>query len=202
MQDQRVGEKIRPAAKGHYEFHPLQMVVIAFMIASFAVFLYILIAYVATKPTAPIGLSKYFVVSSLLLLLSGQGLKSLMYYFEKEQTRRLITTLSVVIASGLGFLTFQYLGWKDIAVEMMLSPAGALSFLYILVIAHGGMVACALVVTLVSTTSWSIKLQDPINRLVFYTNKYEKLKLSLFGQVWFFLQITWMLIYLTFLLTN
>jgi len=47
-------------AKCHYDFHPMQMVVIAFMNASLTVILYILVAYLATSNDCNIQSSNYF----------------------------------------------------------------------------------------------------------------------------------------------
>ena len=202
MQEQRVGERSQAMAKGHYDFHPLQMVVIAFMIASFAVFLYILIAYLATSRGDHMELSNYFVVSSLLLLLAGQGLRNFRYYFEKERSTHLLSHLILVIVLSCAFLVLQYFGWREIAADKVVPAIGTMSFFYILCIAHAGMVVSALLITIYTTIRCGWKLREPIKRLIFYSNNYEKLKLGLFNQVWFFLQITWIFIYVTFLLTN
>ncbi len=203
MQQPRVGERNTTASQGHNDFHPLQMIVIAFMIASCAIFLYIIIAYLATSHDQFPIRSDYFILSSIVILLSGQGLRGITQHFDSEHSKRLLLHLVFVLVLNLSFLVFQYLGWKEVSAESDVLPtAGSLSFFFILMITHAGIVATATLITFVSTAQLAQKLKDAISRLVFYSNKYERLKLTLLNRVWLFLQISWLFIYVTFLLTN
>ena len=184
-------------------WHPYQMALYLAMFGSAALFLFILVAYFATSDFTSDALyfSRYFSFSTAILLLSSYPVSKLSQFFEKEKKGRLLKALVSIMLFGILFVMLQIFGWYD------MKKAGLISimlrhndFLYVLSGLHFIHLAALIIVTLYFTFFYSRKIADPVKSLILFTNPYQKLKLQLLSQSWFFLHFVWVVIFMCFLI--
>lgn len=184
--------------------HPYQLLMYLFLVSSAIIFLFLLIAHFATRPadisSENFQLPKTFIFSTILMLVSSLLLKDVQRQFRDEEMRQLRNTLGLALLMGMMFSVFQYIGWlammnKGIAFE---GRTGGV-YMYILSGLHfvhliGGLIFLLKTFLEILKTS-----KDPILCLVATTNPYNKLKLNLMVTYWYYLDITWLVVFLYFL---
>lgn len=184
-------------------WHPYQLALYLGMFGSAALFLFILVAYFATSDfkLETLYFSKYFSFSTAILLISSYPVSKLGYFFEKEKKGRLIKSLISTMLFGILFVMLQIFGWYDMkqggAIEIMNRHN---DFIYVLSGLHFLHLVVLIVVTIYFTYFYSKKLASPVQALIILTNPYQKLKLQLLSQSWFFLHFVWVVIFTCFLI--
>ena len=189
--------------KSSREWHHHHLVLLLGMFGSGMLFLFVLVAYFATRPPSEeLYVSKYFTYSTALLLFSSYPISRLTVSFDKEKGRQILKSLMVSAFAGSIFILLQLAGWKEMNDTGFSIDHRSSGFLYVLSGLH---IVHVLVVVLVNTVLMyrtTAKLIDPISSLVYYTNPYQRLVLQMMTQSWWFLHAIWLFIYLTFVSLN
>ena len=196
MDRSKVKSQVRPSLHQNDHARHWELLINFFLIATSALFIYISVAYYVTWYENTSYVSKYHVLAMLLLLPSGYLMRELTKCFDHEADWKLITNLGISMISAILFCSMQWLAWED----KILSDPDASIFIFYLVVAHGAYTFFTLIGTMVATFVVGRKLSDPIKRLIFYTNGFERMKLNLWARVWLFINVSWAVILAFFLL--
>lgn len=195
MDRSRVKKPLRPSLHRTDHGHQWELLINFFLIATAALFLYIAIAYFITWYSGETYVSRYHMLGMLFLAPSSHLMRSLTRNFERESDLKLILNFFLSLVAAVLFLIFQWLAWDD---KVQSSPESS-PFIFFLSVAHGVYVLLSILCTIIATFLVARKLTDPIKRLIFYTNGYERMKLNLLARVWLFLNVMWAVILAVFL---
>ena len=191
----------RQQPQGWDRVHKYQLLLYLSMFSSGTLFLFILVAFYATKGSEDqLTVSGYFGISTSLLLLSSYPIGRLAEAYRKEKHRQLIKNLSIAAFSGALFILMQLVGWQEMTSNGTGISERANAFLMLLSGLHLLHIVTMVLVTTVFMYYYARQLSDPVKRLIFLTNPYEEMRLQLLSQSWVFLHILWVAIYLSFLL--
>jgi cytochrome c oxidase subunit 3 len=169
------------------------------MFGSAVIFIFVTVAYFATRDTSEtLSISKFFAYSTVLLLFSSYPISRLSVSFDNERGRQIVKSLAVSIFSGALFTVLQVAGWMELIEAGLNIENRSGSFLVVLSVLHVLHIVAVVLVSTVSMYRVIAKLSNPISTLVYYSNPYQRLVLQMLTQAWVFLHVVWMLIYLTF----
>jgi len=185
--------------------HPYQTLLYLGIGASGLVFLFMIIAFsvrVWSSPLDfPLGLPKYFTLSTIILLFSGFRTSRLIKAYDVEDIHEIARNLQIILILGMAFTVSQVMGWLDL-YNSQLSFQKDLSAAYLYVISGlhmlhliGGLLFLGYLNYIVVTTR-----KDVVKQLVFFTNKFQRLRLSLLSIYWRFLDLSWLVLFVWFFL--
>ena len=98
--------------KSSREWHHHHLVLLLGMFGSGMLFLFVLVAYFATRPPSEeLHVSKYFTYSTALLLFSSYPISRLTVSFDKEKGRQILKSLMVSAFAGSIFILLQHTEW-------------------------------------------------------------------------------------------
>ncbi len=144
---------------------------------------------------------KFFIVSTIVIMLSSFVIQQAERYFRQEKLQRLYQYLFFTFLLGVVFSVSQALGWRELHESgiLMTGPRSRGSYLYIISGLHvlhvlGGMVA--LIIELYRVNR---HIKDPVKKLIFITNLYEKLRIRMLSIYWHFVDVLWVLLLLIFI---
>lgn len=178
------------------KLHPHQLMLYLFMIGSGSLFFFLMVAFYATIDKGlNLYLSRYFVISTILILITSILVHRLELLFEKERLVKIRNMILSVIFIGSIFLLIQVIGWRD-----MQSNAELMSFdrsntlIYVISGLHLLHTIIIIFFSLSYLKTYSKMIVDPVEALMRCSNPYEKVKLRLFTQAWHYLDIVWVLL--------
>ncbi len=168
------------------------------------IFLFLTFGHLSSRPDASDFISfkfpKAFVISLVLLLLSGYTMSRTLPAFVNDDMKALKWYLGATVLLGLSFTISQYIGWYELMRSgIYLSGKAAGSYLYVITGLHilhlaGGLVALTLYYTRISRIS-----RDAVRTLILVTNPYEKMRLEMLKTYWQFIDIIWIFLFFYFL---
>ena len=183
--------------------HPHRVILALFMVGSFLVFLFLLIAlafsYQAKGNTA-LFLPKSFLASTALLLSSGLVFDRSIRWLKQERFDKLLYTLLYTALLIVLFVIFQIAGWKQLyEAGVFLNGKASGAYLYLITglhLLHIVVAAAWLGHTIIQV--WPAG-NDPVKQLIISTSPYQEIKLRMLVGFWHFLSGVWVLLYLFFL---
>lgn len=153
-------------------------------------------------PEASITIPKPFIVSTILLLISSYSVSQTHKAFLEDNNQRLLIQLALTLLLGISFVVFQIWGWIDLVdAGFFLDGEAAVSFVYILSGIHLLHVAGGLLYLLFLNLKVFDNWNDPVKRLLYFTNRFELIRLDLIAAYWHFVDVLWLVLFLTFLFT-
>ncbi|MFN8152975.1 MAG: hypothetical protein U0Y08_01645 [Bacteroidia bacterium] len=167
---------------------------------SLAIMLIIWVSH--NPPVENFRFPREFTLSTLILLGSSYLLTLVRKYYSEDNDRGMLMSLTgSMVMAGL-FAIFQLLAWnamieqgfdleKDISITFIFGIS-AVHFLH----AGGGMIYM-FYLWLKSFDIWN----DPVRSLLYFSNKYEGVRLELFSNYWHVVNGLWLFVFLTFLFT-
>ena len=183
--------------------HPHQLLMYVAMIGSGTIFLFMLVAFAVSKPELSdfewFQFPKLFVVSTLVLLLSGFSVSKILPAYQKDDIDGLKKWLGITFLLGLIFSASQFLGWNELQASGVLF-AGERSGAYLYVVSglHMVHVAGGMFFLLKALLGCHTVSKDAVKRLIYMTNPYQKVKLKILRDFWHFMDIVWVLLFLYF----
>ena len=152
--------------------------------------------------TLRFSLPKQFIVSTILILVSSFTLSSVKKCFRNDDAKGLLLSLSSTLFLGISFCVLQVLGWKSLYDHgFYIDGEVGISFLYIISGLHLAHILAGLLFLLYLTFNAFDNWNDPIKALVYFSNKYEEVKLEVFSTFWHFIDVLWVVLFFTFLFT-
>lgn len=198
MSESRTGLKLRPSKNRTDHPHQWELLVNFFLIATAALFVYVLAAYFATWYSGDSYLSRYLIIGYLILIPSNHLMLALPRQFDREESKKILFSLGISLSCVVVFLLFQWVAWSD---KMAISPDTS-PFIYTLAVAHAAYHLLAFGISFGHFIYIGRNLTDAVNRLIYYSNGFQRLKLVLLARVWLFLNILWGAVIFAFLLTS
>lgn len=189
------------------KWHPFQTMVYLAMVGSGSLFLFLTLSFLITGLTQPqplvlenFSVPNFFIASSIILTVSGYLASQITYHYKQDQIHKLKQAIAVTFLSGLAFTLLQFLGWGELramGVNFQGVPSG--SFLYVLSGIHVFHLFGALTYALILLVQVHQSEKDEVKLLWLLANPFEKMKFKLFVIYWIFMDVVWLLLFLTFL---
>lgn len=205
MKKEKVRFDLRQEAYKKMELlHPHQVMLYVSMIGSAIVFLFMIVAFAASRPESAdlvsVRFPKSFVVSTMVILLSSFCVSKMIPAYEKDDLEDLKKWMGLTFLLGLIFSMSQLTGWKELE-QNGISFSGDQSSVYLYVISglhvlHMGGVMIFLLASLMHCHKVS---KDVVSQLMYSTNPYQKVKLKMLTDFWHFVDVLWVVLFLYFL---
>jgi cytochrome c oxidase subunit III len=184
--------------------HPYQTLLYLGMFGSGLIFLFLLTAFFASQPSiSAVGnfkMPKAFILSSVFLLVSAFTASKIPHHYAADEISRLKNALIATFLLGLGFTGLQILGWKELtAMGINFTGLASGSFLYVLSGIHILHLVGAMIFGLIMILQVNKCQHDEVKSLFLLSNPFEKMKIELFAVYWKFMDIIWLVLFVTFL---
>ena len=186
--------------------HPFKTYLFFALTGSSILFLALSCVYIIwltnNPPENEVNLPKPFIVSTILLLISSYSISICRKAYNEDDNQRLLIALSTTLGFGLAFGGFQIYGWIKLAdAGFFINGEASISFVYILSGMHLTHLLGGLMYVLFLCFKVFDNWNDPVKRLVYFTNKFELIRLDIITVYWHFIDILWLVLFLTFLFT-
>jgi cytochrome c oxidase subunit 3 len=186
--------------------HPYETLLYLGMIGSGLIFLFLVVAFAFSGLNQLEGFNHHipvaFLISTLLLILSGYTATKMRLYFIEERTDKLISSLRNTLWLGILFTGLQLVGWYELdemGIDFKGIPSG--SFLYLLTGIHIFHLLGAMIFAVILLVEMKKKQQDQIQHLILLTNPFEKMRIRLFTVYWHFMDLIWLVLFVLFILS-
>ncbi len=186
--------------------HPYETLLYLGMLGSGLIFMFLVVAFMSSGWNQLEGrnhnIPVSFLISTLLLILSGYTATKMRFYYQEENTEKIISSLRYTVALGAVFTVLQILGWKELemmGINFTGIPSG--SFLYLLSGIHIFHLLGAMLFALILLVQLRKNQQDNIRNLVLLTNPFEKMRIRLFTVYWHFMDTVWLILFVLFILS-
>lgn len=182
------------------KLHPHQMMLYVGLIGSAVIFLFMMVAFAASKPLAAdfvkIQFPKSFMVSTVLMLVSSFTASRIVPAFERDDMEQLKKWLGITFLLGLAFATFQFLGWRELQEhDILFSGNRSGAYLYVISGLHVVHVAAILIYLLVLLLRCHKTSLDAVRHLVYITNPYQKIRFKILADFWHFIDVLWLILF-------
>lgn len=186
--------------------HPYETMLYLGMLGSGLIFLYLTFAFLFTgedqqqQPTSnqmPIA----FLISTVVLVLSGYTAASMRLHYQEENILGLENSLRNTFMLGVIFTVLQFAGWKeltDLGIKFTGRPSG--SYLYLLSGIHIFHLIGAMIFAVILLVQLRKTQGDGVQKLIWVTNPFEKMRIRLFTFYWHFMDVVWLVLFLVFVL--
>ncbi len=188
------------------DLHPYETLLYLGMFGSGLIFLFLVIAFLYSGLNQLEGLNHKipisFLISTLLLILSGYTATKMRLYYQEERTEKLINSLRNTLFLGAAFTILQFLGWIELdrmGIDFKGIPSG--SFLYLLSGIHIVHLIGAMIFALILWSQIRKNQRDAVHHLILLTNPFEKMRIRLFTVYWHFMDGIWLILFLLFILS-
>ena len=186
--------------------HPYETLLYLGMFGSGLIFLFLAAAFLASGWHQLQGLNHQipvsFLISTLLLVLSGYTATQMRLHYQEENTEKIIGSLRKTFWLGTVFTGLQIVGWRELdgmGISFTGIPSG--SFLYLLSGIHIFHLLGAMIFALILWVQLRKNQQDPIKNLILLTNPFEKMRIRLFTVYWHFMDVIWLVLFVLFVLS-
>lgn len=184
--------------------HPYRTFMFLGLVGSGILFLAMVFMFIIwlnnNPPIENFKVPKSFMVSTIVMLITSYLVVLANRYLKEDHAKGLLLSLTgALLLSGV-FSLLQVLGWKDIYDQgFYLDGDAGIALLYVISAIHflhvcGGMIYL-FYLTLKVFDIWN----DPVRSLLYFSNKYEAVRLELFSSYWHYLDGLWLFLFLTFL---
>lgn len=188
------------------QLHPYEMLVYLGMVGSGLIFIFMAAAYLFTGLHQLAGFGRHlpfaFLMSTLLLVVSGFSVGKMKPYYREEKIHQLEGALRNTVMLGFGFTILQFAAWKeliDMGVKFTGIPSG--SFLFVLSGIHIFHLLGAMIFGLLILFQLRKTQGDGVKKLILVTNPFEKMRIRLFVIYWRFMDLIWLALFLLFILS-
>lgn len=186
--------------------HPYETLLYLGMLGSGLIFLFLAVAFLASGWHQLQGLNHKipvsFLISTLLLVLSGYTATQMRLHYQEENTEKIIVSLRNTFWLGTVFTGLQILGWRELdwmGISFTGIPSG--SFLYLLSGIHIFHLLGAMIFALILWVQLRKNQQDEVKNLILLTNPFEKMRIRLFTVYWHFMDVIWLILFVLFVLS-
>lgn len=183
--------------------HPYETLLYLGMLGSGLVFLFLVFAFLGTDTNQPGYAGRRmpvaFLVSTLVLVLSGFVSTKMRLNCKDENIPGLESSLRNVFFLGLIFTLLQVAGWRELTlmgIPFNGLPSG--SYLYVLSGIHIFHLCGAMVFAVILLVRLRKTQEDDVQKLIWVTNPFEKMRIRLFTVYWHFMGLVWLALFLVF----
>lgn len=194
----------KEALKRMEQMHPHQILLYVSMIGSGVIFLFMIVAFSASRPLQmdflKIEFPKSFIFSTLVLLSSGFTLARVYPAYINDQIDELKKWLGITFLLGVLFAVLQFTGWQELqSKDILFSGERSGAYLYVISGMHvihmiGVLVFCLYLLMEAHGIS-----KDAVKQLMYATNPYQKVKFKILTDFWYFVDALWLVLFVYFL---
>jgi cytochrome c oxidase subunit 3 len=183
-------------------FHPYNIILFTALFSLSAMFISLTVAFVYTRVQSqlpPLILPNIFLFNTLFLILGSWTMFRAKKAFEKDYSGLYKKLLGVALLLSLIFLTAQIIGWNALLNQnIFLKTDNASSYLYLLSGLHFIHVIAGIPFLVIFLFKARQQTREPAGKLVYFSDKSNKLKLRLLSVYWHFLDIIWLYLIIFF----
>lgn len=186
--------------------HPYETMLYLGMFGSGSIFLFMTAAFLFSSRNLLAGMNQdlpvAFLISTLLLVVSGFSATSIRLAYQEENTDKLVGSIRTTVLLGLTFTFLQVIGWYELkakGIEFTGIPSG--SFLYVLSGIHIFHLLGAIIFGLILFFQLVKSKNDEVQKLIIHTNPFEQMRVRLFTFYWHFMDGIWLILFLLFVLS-
>ncbi len=186
--------------------HPYETLLYLGMIGSGLIFIFLVVAFLYSGLNQLAGQNQHipiaFLISTLLLILSGYTATQMRLYYQEERTDKLVSALRNTLILGSLFTLLQVVGWYELnqmGIDFKGIPSG--SFLYLLSGIHIVHLLGAMIFAIILLSQMNHRKQDEILHLILIRNPFEKMRIRLFTFYWHFMDLIWLILFILFVLS-
>jgi len=187
--------------------HPFKTTLFIAMGASGILWLFLLGGYAFSFANANnTGLTislipKAFIISSMLLLVSSYSISGLAQAFDRDEPKNLVRRLGATLVLTVLFAIGQLVGWLELlSAGIDNDKFGDSTYFYVLSGLHIVHVVAGLAGLVYVFIYMLYHTADPVKNLILVTNPFQRLKLELLTNYWHFMNATWGILFLYFLI--
>jgi cytochrome c oxidase subunit 3 len=207
MRKEKIRFDLRQEAYKKMELlHPHQVMLYVSMVGSAIVFLFMIVAFAASRPESTELIAarfpKSFVISTIVILLSSFSVSKVVPAFESDDLDELKKWMGITFLLGLIFSMSQLTGWKELEQNgISFSGDRSRTYLYVISGLHVMHMAGIMIFLLAMLMQCHKVSKDVVRHLVYATNPYQKIKLKMLRDFWHFVDVLWLVLFLYFLFT-
>lgn len=186
--------------------HPYQTLLYLGMFGSGLIFFFMTVAFLVSGFNQLEGYNQRvpvsFLISTLLLIISGYTATNLRIHYQEENTEKLLNSLRNTVLLGIAFTGLQISGWYELermGISFTGIPSG--SFLYVLSGIHIIHLLGAMIFAMILWVQMKKKQADPVDNLILHTNPFEKMRIRLFTLYWHFMDVIWLILFVLFVIS-
>jgi len=159
------------------------------------------IVWVSQQQQSPqIIFPKSFILSTLVLLFSGYMLSVAERFHQKDHAQNLLLSLNASLFMAVAFVVLQAHAILSIIQQGFYAQLDiSLIFLYIITGFHFLHIAAGIIYLFYLNLKAFDIWRDPVKSLIYFSNKFEGLRLELFSSFWYYATGLWLFLFLVFL---
>lgn len=185
--------------------HPYETMLYLGMLGSGLIFSYLVVAFLFTGQSSEISsihqMPVAFLISTLALIFSGYTAAKMRLHYQEENIQGVEGALRNTFILGIIFTTLQFAGWKELSVMgIRFSGLPSGSYLYVLSGIHIFHLIGAMSFAVILLMQLRKTQGDVVQKLIWITNPFEKMRIRLFTVYWHFMDVIWLVLFLVFVL--
>ena len=194
----------REAFKRMEQMHPHQILLYVSMIGSGVIFLFMIVAFTASRPEQmdflKIEFPKSFIISTLVLLSSSFTVARVYPAYLNDNIEEIKKWLGITFLLGLLFSVLQFTGWQELqAKNILFNGQRSGAYLYVISGMHVIHMAGVLIFALYLLMEAHNISKDAVKHLMYATNPYQKVKFKMLNDFWHFVDVLWIVLFIYFL---
>ena len=196
----------RPVLVEMEKMHPFRMIiylVIAVFCLVYASIAFFFIRHLAIdlEGNYQFDLPDSFIISTLFLVSTAHFASKIVQAYKWEEISNIRRYLSILIITGMVFITIQTIAWLEIIKNGADNSANGIStYLIVISSVHVVQILAGVIMALFAFYEYLLIENDPVKTLVMTTNPHEKAKLQVFDVYWKFLVFSWLALFLMIVL--
>ncbi|HEU4719477.1 MAG TPA: cytochrome c oxidase subunit 3 [Bacteroidia bacterium] len=206
------GKKTKTVFSKAERSHPLKMLVYFVLAGISMLFFTLMTLFAFSGPERHLGgqkFPKYFLVSTVIILLSSFFLESARRAFREENGKKLLDRMMITMVLALAFSVAQVMGWMQLWDSGITlygiggippttgTPSGA--FLFLISGLHLLHLSVGLVFLFLTMFKVVHTRSDDVRSVIFFTNRLERTRIDMLTLYWHFLGGLWLILFLYFL---
>lgn len=189
-----------------FVFHPYNVILFVGLFGLSAMFISLTVAFVYTRVQsnlAALELPYLFLFNTGLLILSSLAMARAKKTFENDQLKQYKQYLGAALFLSVLFLGAQIWGWNLlIQKNILLRTDNSASYLYLLSALHFIHVTAGIPFLSVFLYRANKQTREPVEELVYFSDKANQLRLRLISVYWHFLDFLWIYLVLFFFINT
>lgn len=184
------------------QMHPFKLAIYVSIVGIIVMFLFVNIGFIITKNNQPLEISKWFTISSIIILFSSYFVSKLKIYYTNDKPKQLLNGYLCTLFLGVIFGCSQLIGWYRMYKNGygFSTSTVSITYIYLLSALHLFHFLAGIVYVLYLILKAIKASKDTVYRLVFSTDPYESMLIELCVIYWHFMGILWLVLYFSFLL--
>ncbi len=186
------------------KIHPHKMISYLAMFGSILIIAFLLLSFHFSKPAESnialqFELPKLFFINTFVLLISAFILSKAKKHYAEDDATSMRKTIALTMSASFLFLFLQLITIMQLlGNDLFMAGEIIKSYMIFLLTFHFILLTAGLTMCAITFTKYRKIEKDPVSSLIIFTNPYEKVRVSVLSEYWYFISLAWVAIY-TFL---